>query len=111
MTLRQYLDTQGRRDKWITAAAVVPCGAAWLLASHFAWAGPAAAVVFAIIMHIRAAAIPCPRCGASLGRLGYSYFAAVTGRARAYDMEQAEKLGKCPHCGLRLDEEIGPAPK
>jgi predicted RNA-binding Zn-ribbon protein involved in translation (DUF1610 family) len=111
MTLRESLDARMRRDKWITIAALVPCAAAWLSASPYAWVGPAAFIVFGVIMYIRSTAIPCPRCGASLGRLGYRYFSAIMGRARGYYMERAEQLGKCPHCGLRLDEEIGPAPK
>jgi DNA-directed RNA polymerase subunit RPC12/RpoP len=60
--------------------------------------------------------IRCPRCSARLGALGY--WAVVTSaqgarfrQARPIALQQIERLGKCPNCGLRLDEEIGPAPK
>ncbi len=58
-------------------------------------------------MHIRATGIPCPRCKGTLGRFGYRYSVALTGRAPGYLLERAEELGKCPHCGLRFDEEVG----
>ena len=53
--------------------------------------------------------IRCPRCSARLGALGYW---AVTMRAmrsrsvRDLSLGQIERLGKCPHCGLGLDEQI-----
>ena len=106
MTLRQYLDSRTRRDKRIALAVFIASGVVWLFASVYAWAGPAAFAVLLVIMHIRATAIPCPRCKASLGRLGYRYFAAVTGRARGYYMQRAEEAAQCPHCALGLDQEI-----
>jgi DNA-directed RNA polymerase subunit RPC12/RpoP len=55
--------------------------------------------------------VRCPRCSARLGALGY--WAVMTraqgGRfqpVRYIALRQIEHLGKCPHCGLRLDEEI-----
>jgi DNA-directed RNA polymerase subunit RPC12/RpoP len=55
--------------------------------------------------------IRCPRCSARLGAIAYW---AVMTRAqgarfqpvRDIALRQIERLGKCPHCGLRLDEEI-----
>jgi DNA-directed RNA polymerase subunit RPC12/RpoP len=57
--------------------------------------------------------IRCPRCSARLGALGY--WAVMTkaqgegGRfrqVRPIALKQMERLGKCPHCGLALDEQI-----
>ena len=90
-------------------AVLVPCVAVWASGSNYAWVGPAAFVVFGGIMHIRATGIPCPRCKGALGRFGYRYSVAITGRARSDFPERAEELGKCPHCDLRFDEELGAA--
>ena len=109
MTLRDYLETRGREGKWITLALLFPAGIVWLTASAYAWAGYAALFIFLAVMHIRATAIPCPRCKKSLGKLGYRYFIGAMRRARGYDSQLAEEARKCPHCGLRLDEEIEPS--
>jgi|SRR5579863_1274158 len=55
--------------------------------------------------------IRCPRCSAHLGALAYW---AITTRAQGarfrpiqdIALRQIEGLGKCPRCGLRLDEPI-----
>jgi DNA-directed RNA polymerase subunit RPC12/RpoP len=61
--------------------------------------------------------VRCPRCSARLGALGY--WAVMTNaqgeggrfrQVRPIAFKQIERLGKCPNCGLRLDEEIGAAP-
>jgi DNA-directed RNA polymerase subunit RPC12/RpoP len=57
--------------------------------------------------------IRCPRCSARLGAL--AYWAVMTkaqgegGRfrqVRPIALKQIQRLGKCPHCGLALDEQI-----
>jgi DNA-directed RNA polymerase subunit RPC12/RpoP len=59
--------------------------------------------------------IRCPRCAAHLGKIGYwVVMTSALGRrlqrpARDIALRQIERLGKCPHCGLRLDEPIGAA--
>jgi hypothetical protein len=107
MTLRQYLDAQGRRSKWITVAVFIPCcGVVWAFGSRYVWIGPALFTWFAAVMHVFATAIPCPRCRAPLGRVGYRYFFAISSRAHICSTERAEYLGKCPNCALHLDEQI-----
>ncbi len=122
MTLREYLaDTKYQTLYWLLSTGyVVVAFAAYFLLAPIGILDAVLAVPCLILMFLFAPYlfrfIRCPRCSARLGALGYwAVMATVSGarhqRARASSLQQIERLGKCPHCGLRLDEEIGPAPK
>jgi DNA-directed RNA polymerase subunit RPC12/RpoP len=122
MTLREYLaDTKYQTWYWLLSACyvVVAMAVFFLLAPRgildAMLAIPSMVLMFLFCPYLFRL-IRCPRCSARLGALGYwAVLAMVQGaryqRARASALQQIERLGKCPNCGLRLDEEIGPAPK
>lgn len=122
MTLREYLADE-RYQTWywlLNACYLVVTMAVFFL---FAPTGILNAVLAIPIMVFMFLFVPnlfrlirCPRCSARLGALGYwAVLARVEGarhqRGRAGALQQIERLGKCPNCGLLLDVEIGPAPK
>ena len=118
MTLRQYL-ADGKYQAWYwllnVSYVVLVGGASYLLApiiggTLVAVLGvPCLMLLFLFGPHLFRL-IPCPRCSGRLGALGYW---AVMTRAqgarfrpiREIALRQIESLGKCPHCGLRLDED------
>jgi DNA-directed RNA polymerase subunit RPC12/RpoP len=121
MTLRQFLaDAKYQTWYWfLSVCYVISLGAAiYLLApviggTLVAVLGvPSLMLMFLLGPHLFRL-IHCPRCSARLGALGYW---AVMTRAqgarfqpvRHIALRQIERLGKCPNCGLRLDEQIPP---
>lgn len=119
MTLRQYLaDAKYQTWYWLLSFShVVVLGAAiYLLAPVLGGTLVAVLGVPSLLLMFLFGPqlfrfIRCPRCSVRLGALGYW---AVMTRAqdarfqsvRPIALRQIERLGKCPHCGLRLDEEI-----
>jgi len=125
MTLRQYLaDSKYQACYWLSSVCyVIGFGAAtYLLAPVIGGAlvvvlGVPSLMLMFFFGPFLFRLIRCPRCSARLGALGY--WAVMTkaqgegGRfrqVRPIALKQIERLGKCPNCGLRLDEEIGAAP-
>jgi DNA-directed RNA polymerase subunit RPC12/RpoP len=120
MTLREYLaDAKYQTWYWLlNVSYVVVVGAAiYLLApviggTLVAVLGVPSMMLMFLFGPRLFRLIRCPRCSARLGALGYW---AVMTRAqgarfqpiRDIALRQIESLGKCPNCGLRLDEEIG----
>jgi hypothetical protein len=105
MTLRQYLDQRGRKFRPFRWALLVPLGVWFAAPPHYSllWL-PAAIILFGIIAYALRGA-RCPRCHKFLGKFGGDYLGArIFGEA-----DPSETPDRCPHCGLRLDEEIGPA--
>jgi DNA-directed RNA polymerase subunit RPC12/RpoP len=120
MTLREYLaDAKYQTWYWLLSVCyVIGVGAAiYLLApviggTLVAVLGvPSLVLMFLLGPHLFRL-IRCPRCSARLGALGYwAVTTAALGRrfqqpVRDIANRQIERLGKCPNCGLRLDEEI-----
>lgn len=118
MTLRQYL----ARDRYnayflgIFVAYVAAAGTAvrWV-ARHAPDAG--VPVIFCVIgllyltPHLFRLVL-CPRCWKPLGQLAYlcvmqNSIATRMAPDRAKAAKRIERLGRCPRCSLRLDEEIG----
>jgi hypothetical protein len=123
MTLREYLaDSKHQTRYWLLSGccAIGIVAATYLLAPVGGILVPALAVPSLLLMFLFGPylfrLIRCPRCSARLGAPGY--WAVITRaqgarfqRVRPIALQQIERLGKCRNCGLRLDEEIGPAPK
>jgi hypothetical protein len=117
MTLRQYLGRPGIHDRyWL----VLPCALIWMGALLFLLqSAPGIAAMVCVLsvplMYIYAPRlfrlVRCPRCHKRLGELAY---VAVMGSGPQLRWgpriekaaRRAERLGKCPHCRLRLDEDI-----
>jgi hypothetical protein len=120
MTLRQYLAQNRYGDYY---GFLLFAGLIFLPATiFFVWwlGGPplitvlAAGATFAALIaaHQLFRLIRCPRCSKRLGELGYTaVMSNIEGRRwglrQNIAIRRTKKLGKCPHCGLRLDEEIG----
>lgn len=119
MTLRQYL-AQNRYlvNAWLLLIALCigspasACCVMWLggsvllvMLAIFAWLAAyiAAAQLFSMIH--------CPRCSKPLGQLACLVVMSRLPHRYRDGETRIEKLGKCPHCGLGLDEEIGTARK
>ena len=118
MTLREYLaDTKYQAWYWLLSVCYVVVAAAtiYLLAPIIGGTFIAALVLPSLLLLFLLGPqlfrlIRCPRCSARLGALGY--WAVVTRaqgarfqQARPIALRQIESLGKCPNCGLRLDED------
>lgn len=121
MTLRQYLaDAKYQTWYWILSFCyVIGVGATiYLLAPVIGGTLVAALGVPSLLLLFLLGPrlfrlIRCPRCSARLGALGYWVVMTKAqgegGRfrqVRPIALKQIERLGKCPNCGLRLDEEI-----
>jgi hypothetical protein len=124
MTLREYLaDTKYQIWYWLLSACyvVVAFAAIYLLAPVIGGALISTLVLPTLLLLFLFGPrlfrlIRCPRCSARLGALGYWVVmtraqGARFQRVRPIALQQIERLGKCPSCGLLLDEEIGPAQK
>ena len=124
MTLREHLaDTKYQTWYWLLSACyvVVAFAAIYLLAPVIGGTLVSTLVLPSLLLMFLFGPyvfrlIRCPRCSARLGAL--AYWVVITRaqgarfrQARPIALQQIERLGKCPNCGLRLDEEIGPAPK
>jgi hypothetical protein len=124
MTLRQYLaDSKYQTWFWLSSFCYpIGIGAAiYLLAPVIGGAlvvvlGVPSLMVMFLLGPNLFRLIRCPRCSARLGALGYwAVMTASQGEGgrfrlvRPLALKQIEQLGKCPSCGLRLDEEIGAA--
>jgi DNA-directed RNA polymerase subunit RPC12/RpoP len=123
MTLREYLaDSKHQTWYWLLSGCYVVgvVAAVYLLAPVGGILVPALGIPSLLLMFLLGPnlfrLIRCPRCSARLGALGY--WAVMTRaqgarfqRVRPIALQQIERLGKCPNCGLRLDEAIGPTPK
>jgi hypothetical protein len=123
MTLRQYL-ADSKYQTWYRFSSVCYVIACWaeisLLAPIIGSAGAMGLGVLSLMLMFLFGPsylfrrIRCPRCSARLGAVGY-WAVMTTGQAeggrfrqiRAVALKQVEHLGKCPNCGLLLDEEIG----
>jgi hypothetical protein len=119
MTLREYLaDPKYQALYWLLSigSVVGVGGAIYLLApvggALVAMLGvPSLLLLFLLGPHLFRL-VRCPRCSAHLGAL--AYWAIMTNaqggrfrQVRPIALREIERLGKCPNCGLRLDEEIG----
>jgi len=120
MTLREYLaDAKYQTWYWLLSVSYViaVAGAIYLFAPIGGILVPMVGLLGLMLMFLFGPylfrLIRCPRCSARLGALGYW---AVTTAAlgsrfqqpvRDIANRQIERLGKCPNCGLRLDEPIG----
>jgi hypothetical protein len=114
MTLRQYLaQNRYRVYSWlllialcIGVAASAPCvvwlggSVLWVVLAICGWLAAyiAATQLFSMIH--------CPRCSRPLGQLACLVVMSKMPHRYRDATEGAERLGKCPHCGLRLDEPI-----
>jgi hypothetical protein len=120
MTLRQYLGRPGFHDRyfllvlcaWICLGALIfllrstPGVAAMLVLPSSLLAYMYTPQLFRLVR--------CPRCHRRLSELAYVAIIGSGPQLRwgpriEKAARRAERLGKCPNCGLRLDEEIGPA--
>ena len=117
MTLRQYLGRPGLHDRyWL----VLPGALIWVGALLFLLrSSPGIAAMICVLsvplMYIYTPQlfrlVRCPRCHKRLGELAY---VAVMGSGPQLRWgpsiekaaRRAERLGKCQHCGLRLDEDV-----
>jgi DNA-directed RNA polymerase subunit RPC12/RpoP len=120
MTLREYLaDAKYQTWYWLLSVSyVISVGAAiYLLAPIIGGALVAVLGVPSMMLMFLFGPqlfrlIRCPRCSARLGKLGY-WAVTTAAQGRRFDpvrdiaLRQIERLGKCPHCGLTLDEPIG----
>jgi DNA-directed RNA polymerase subunit RPC12/RpoP len=122
MTLRQYLAQNRYGDYYgFLLFAPVICVP---LSLYIAWRLGGTPIVMVIVAGANFVAfiaghqlfrlIRCPRCSKRLGELGYTaVMSNIEGRRwglrRDIAIRRTEKLGKCPNCGLRLDEALGPA--
>jgi hypothetical protein len=115
MTLRQYLDRDRYRDfgfVLMVCCIVGMCASAYLLKAHpLAQAlGLGCSMLLPISGLNLRRLIRCPRCSARLGQLAWIYALSrpgKRGRRHPTAVIKLEQLGGCPHCGLRLDQEIG----
>jgi DNA-directed RNA polymerase subunit RPC12/RpoP len=121
MTLREYLaDTKYQTRYWLLSVfCVISFGVAiYLLAPVVGGTVVAVLGVPSLLLMFLFGPqlfrlIRCPRCSARLGALGYWVISTRAQGARFQPirdiaLRQIDRLGKCPSCGLRLDEEIGP---
>jgi hypothetical protein len=106
-TLRQYLDQKAQQSLPIVALVALPSIAIMLFAPKpYKWAALGGIAFIVWFLCGGARRIPCPRCKHQIGELGSAYLAAKGGgRSVVAHRRRVEQLGKCPHCGLRLDEE------
>ena len=119
MTLREYLDQKPYQTYyWLWYVCCIIFGAfptIYLLGSSFgslpAMLGGVGLMLAFILGQRLFRLIRCPRCSARLGELAYmcamSKIRRRVGPDRATAARQVERLGSCPSCGLRLDEETG----
>jgi DNA-directed RNA polymerase subunit RPC12/RpoP len=115
MTLRDYL-AQDRYLVYAWLPLIALCIGAPASACCVIWLrGSVLFVVLAIFACLAAyfaatqllVKIHCPRCSKPLGQLACLVVLSRLPHRYRDAENRAEKLGKCPHCGLRLDEEIG----
>jgi len=119
MTLREYLGRPGLQDRyWL----VFPFTFMWMGGLMFLLrSSPGIAAALCLLsmplMWIYAPQlfrlVRCPRCRGRLGELAYVAIMSRGPQTRwgppiAKVARRAERLGKCPNCGLRLDEDIEP---
>jgi hypothetical protein len=115
MTLRDYL-TQDRYLVYAWFPLIALCIGAPASACCVVWLrGSVLLVVLAIFAWLAAylaatqllGRIHCPRCSKPLGQLACLVVLSRLPHRYRDGGDRAEMLGKCPNCGLRLDEEIG----
>lgn len=107
MTLRDYLGQRTRSSGWMLIV-FLAMGLVWLFVpSPYHWVAPAVGIVFTALTIRRSLTTRCPRCQGRLGRLAVEAAAVRTAKDSAAHRRKLDELGGCPHCGLRLDEEIG----
>jgi Flp pilus assembly protein TadB len=117
VTLREYVN-EGRFQDWIALCFFAGWAVSLLLfALLWAWIGPVAALVCILLVPGVYNFAPrlmrlkrCPRCRQRLGELAEVAVFARGGFRWGPPAEVArrrlEHLGKCPSCGLRMDETI-----
>jgi hypothetical protein len=120
MTLRQYLGRAGLHDRYwvVLPRALIWIGALLFLLRSAPGIAAMVCVPSVLLMYIYTPQlfrlVRCPRCHGRLGELAYVAIMSSGPQLRwgppiEKAARRAERLGKCPKCGLRLDEDIEPS--
>lgn len=90
----------------MVAVVVIPLIPLWLMRSPYLWISFVALIALFLGLLVLTFAMRCLRCKGRLGRLGLRYLCAVSSyRGSNPVVVQAEEIGACPHCGIRLDDD------
>jgi DNA-directed RNA polymerase subunit RPC12/RpoP len=119
VTLRQYVEMQTRVRGRVCAAILIASMLGTVVMKAYLprvfgpWLFAPTGLSMAFVIFYMGG-LRCARCSKSIRDLATAYGGSISrgrGSSEAKRLSEGlrfETLGRCPHCGLRLDEEIGP---